>query len=217
MRKGDVQGLKAWLSRLQAKVPPVSLEVKVISIARAGIRPEGALVIDVCGGVVSGGDVSTVNVRVAGVWSWLPAASSARKVAVWGPSVRAVKVFGEVQSTKEPESIRHWILAVSPAGLPANVNAAWFVLMVPVGPELIVVSGAVGSTVKVRLGGFGSVFAATSVARTRKVCEPSARLARVLGEEQEVKTAESRLHSKLEGDSLEENAKVGVRLVIVEP
>ena len=57
MRKGEVQGLKAWLSRLHSKVPPISLEEKEISIACAGIRPAGALVIVVSGGVVSGGVV----------------------------------------------------------------------------------------------------------------------------------------------------------------
>ena len=42
-------------------------------------------------------------------------------------------------------------------------------LVVPVGPASIVVSGGVVSTVKERVAGLGSVLAAPSVARTRKV------------------------------------------------
>ena len=72
---------------------------------------------------------------------------------MWEPSERPEKVFGEVQSAKVPESIRHWILAVSAAGLPAKVKVASSVAMVPEGPVLIVVSGAVVSTVKVRVAG----------------------------------------------------------------
>ena len=50
-----------------------------------------------------------------------------------------------------------------------NVNdgEAWFV--VPVGPELIVVSGAAVSTVNVRVAGVGSTLPAGSVARTENV------------------------------------------------
>ena len=48
----------------------------------------------------------------------------------------------------------------------------------PLGPAVIVVSGAVVSgvcTVHVRVAGVASVFPAASVARTLKVCAPSAR------------------------------------------
>ena len=74
---------------------------------------------------------------------------------MWAPSVRPVKVFGEVQSAKGWESIRHWIFAVSEAGSPLKVKVASSVVMVPVGPELIwvsggVVSGGAVSTVKLR-------------------------------------------------------------------
>ena len=61
---------------------------------------------------------------VAGVGSWFPAASSALKLAVWGPSVRPVKIFGLEQSAKGSASIRHWTLAVSPAGSPLKVKVA---------------------------------------------------------------------------------------------
>ncbi len=44
----------------------------------------------------------------------------------------------------------------------------------PVGPLVIVVSGAAVSTVKLRVAGDGSTLPAVSVARTRNVYEPSA-------------------------------------------
>jgi hypothetical protein len=57
-------------------------------------------------------------------------------------------------------------------------------LLVPDGPESIVVWGGVASTVKVRTEGDGSVLPAGSIARTRKVWEPSANCAVVCGEPQ---------------------------------
>ena len=60
------------------------------------------------------------------------------------------------------------------------MNVETWTLIVPVGPLVIVVSGgvvstgSVVSTVKVRLAGVASVLPAASVARTSKVCEPSA-------------------------------------------
>ena len=47
-------------------------------------------------------------------------------------------------------------------------------LVVPEGPESIWVSGALVSTVKVRLAGVGSGLPAVSTARTSKVWVPSA-------------------------------------------
>ena len=133
---------------------------------------------------VSGAVVSTVKVRVVGVASWFPAASSALKVAVWGPSERPVKDFGEVQSAKGSESILHWTLAVSEAGSPAKVKVAWSVAMVPVGPESIVVSGGVVSTVKVRVVGVASWFPTASSALKVAVWGPSDRPVKVFGDVQ---------------------------------
>ena len=143
---------------------------------------------------VSGGVVSTVKERVAGVASWFPAASSALKVAVWGPSDRPVKVFGDVQSAKGSESILHWTLAVSEAGVPLKVKVAWLVAMVPVGPESIVVSGGVVSTVKVRVAGVASWFPAASSALKVAVWGPSERPAKVFGEVQSAKGSVSIRH-----------------------
>ena len=49
------------------------------------------------------------------------------------------------------------------------------VLIAPVGPVLIVVSGAAVSTVNVRVAGVASTLPAASRARTSNVCAPSAR------------------------------------------
>jgi hypothetical protein len=66
-----------------------------------------------------------------------------------------------------------------PASDEVNPKLAELLAEVPDGPEPIVVSGAVTSdgmaTVHVRLAGVASVFAAASLARTSKVCEPFAR------------------------------------------
>ena len=52
------------------------------------------------------------------------------------------------------------------------MNVALVLLTEPVGPLLIVVSGAIVSTVHVREAGDPSVLPAGSVARTWNVCEP---------------------------------------------
>ena len=71
---------------------------------------------------------------------------------------------------------------VEPASVAVKSNVAVAVLTVPVGPEVIVVSGgvvSVVSTVHVRVAGLGSVLFAASVAATVKVCGPSARPVKV--------------------------------------
>ena len=75
----------------------------------------------------------------------------------------------------------------------------------PLGPASIVVSGAVVSTVMVRVAGPVGWL----VARTSKVCGPSASAAVVWGDVQAVKASSSMRHSKLAPGS-EENSNVGV-------
>ena len=75
--------------------------------------------------------------------------------------------------------------------------------------------GGVASTVKVREAGEGSVLPAGSIARTSRVCEPSASCAVVCGELQAAKAPVSTRHSKLEPVSEEENVKFGVGSLIV--
>ena len=75
------------MSSLHSNVAPSSGLVKVKLVEAVEMVPPGAgpTVID-----VSGAPVSTVNARVAGVWSMLPAASFARTSNVWPPSPRPV-------------------------------------------------------------------------------------------------------------------------------
>jgi hypothetical protein len=72
-------------------------------------------------------------------------------------------------------------------------------------------------TAKLRLAGVGSTFPAASLARTSKVCAPSASLAVVWGEEHGANEALSTRHSKLDPGSLDENSNVGVLFVVVAP
>ncbi len=69
-------------------------------------------------------------------------------------------------------------------GSELNVNDGAVALMVPVGPAVIVVSGAVVSTVNVLDAGADSTLVARSVARTRNVYVPSASGPRFRGEAQ---------------------------------
>ena len=55
------------------------------------------------------------------------------------------------------------------------MNVALVLLTEPVGPFRFVVSGAIVSTVQVRVAGVASWLPAASMARTLKVCEPWAR------------------------------------------
>src|SRR5215212_7232545 len=70
---GEVQALKAAPSRLQVKVEPVSVAVKLKLAAVLATVPDGPTVM-----VVSGARISIVQVRLAGVLSTLTAASVAR-------------------------------------------------------------------------------------------------------------------------------------------
>ena len=69
------------------KVEPDFEELKLKLGVELLVAPEGPLSI-----VVSGGAVSTVKERVAGVASVLPAGSPARTEKVWAPSASAVDV-----------------------------------------------------------------------------------------------------------------------------
>jgi hypothetical protein len=80
---GDVQGTQAPPSSLHSKLDPASVEVKVnVALVELTV-PLGPLVIDVFGATVS-----TVQVRVAGVWPTFPAMSFARTENVCEPCAR---------------------------------------------------------------------------------------------------------------------------------
>ncbi len=67
------------------------------------------------------------------------------------------------------------------------------------------VSGAVVSTVRTRVAGLGSVFPASSVARTAKVCSPSSSFVYACGEEHFCQGPPSSRQLKVECGSLEAN------------
>jgi hypothetical protein len=73
----------------------------------------------------------------------LPARSVARTATLWFPSFSDVVVHGLVQSAHAPVSTRHSKAELGSDELNANVGVLSFV--VPVGPELIIVSGGVVS------------------------------------------------------------------------
>ena len=80
---GDVHAANAAASSLHSNVEFGSLDENVYGLA-----------IDVID--VSGATVSTVNVRVAGVMSTLPAASVARTENVCSPSAKVPVAYGDV-------------------------------------------------------------------------------------------------------------------------
>ena len=126
--------------------------VGVVSRVSAGCAPTNP---------VSGAVESTTKVRVAGVASRLLAASTARTENVCWPSGRATG-NGDVHAANSPASTLHSNVAVASA---ENTNGG--------PPASSVVSGAVVSTVNVRVSGVASWLPAASTARTEKVCSPS--------------------------------------------
>jgi hypothetical protein len=81
--------------------------------------------------------------------------------------------LGEEQLVKLPESSLH--SKVAPGSSEDNTNVAELEAVVPLGPESIVVSGAVASIVHVRVAGLESTLPAASIALTVNVCAPSDR------------------------------------------
>ena len=81
-----------------------------------------------------------------------------------------------MQAAQAPLSSWHW--KVEPGSDEENENDAEALVLVPLGPQPIVVSGAVVSgsggrlTVQAQLAGLVSVLPAGSVARTAKLCGP---------------------------------------------
>ena len=136
------------------------------------VSPDGPPVI-----VVSGAAVETVKLRVAAVASVLPAASRARTLNVYVPSASGPTARGDVQATYVPTvepgpSRRH--SNVELGSVLVNSNDGDALLVVPVGPAVIVVSGATVSTVNARDAGVGSTLPTASIARTKNVYAPLA-------------------------------------------
>jgi len=76
-----------------------------------------------------------------------------------------------------------------------------------VGLAVMVVSGAVVSTIQVKESGVASVLPAASVARTEKVCEPSSSPVMLVGGVQAAYAPVSSLHWKLDPVSLDVKEK----------
>ena len=108
---------------------------------------------------------------MAGVESTLVAVSIARTAKVCGPGPSAAVVNEELQTANAAASTRH---SNVPASLEVNENVGVASLVGPFGPAVMVVSGAIVSTLKAREAGVTSTLVAVSIARTSKVCAPLA-------------------------------------------
>jgi hypothetical protein len=114
---------------------------------------------------------------VAGVASVFPAASLARTLNWCVPTASPVRSRGDVHAANGALSSEH--SKVEPDSLEENVKLALVLVVVAAGPEPIVVSGAVvsggGWIVQLWLAGVASTLPAASLARTSKLCAPTAR------------------------------------------
>ncbi len=129
--------------------------------------------------VVSGGAVSTVQVRVAGEASVLPAWSIARTAKVWLPSARPLYDAGLVQAVKTAPSRLHSKVRLpgsEMSSVPVKMKEAEALLMdePSAGPLVMEVFGFTVSMIQVKLAAEVSVLPAASVATTVKVWLPSA-------------------------------------------
>src|SRR3990172_1630062 len=89
--------------------------------------------------------VSTVQLQLAADGSWLPAGSVATTVKLWSPLARPVYVLGDVQAeVGAPSRLQ---AKDEPVSVAWNVKEALELATVPLGPESMIVSGAVWSTV----------------------------------------------------------------------
>jgi hypothetical protein len=127
----------------------VSVGVDVFSGVLVGVSVGPTVAVGDGVYVAVGVPVATVQVRLAGAGSMLPARSVAITSKVWVPSYRLLNVCGEPQfSISSPSIIQ---MNEATPSLAEKVNVAELLATVPDGPESIVVSGAVLSTVTVPL------------------------------------------------------------------
>jgi hypothetical protein len=174
----------------------LSEKVALTLVLRATPVPVGVLAVTV-GAVVSTGVVSTVQVWVAGLASVFPAASFALTSKVCEPSERSLNVLGASQAAKVAPSRLH--SKVESFSVEENSKVAEALFTLPEGPSLMVVSGAVVSTVKVRVAADESSLPAASVAFTSKVLEPAMKV-NVSPEEQALNLAHLCRHTR--GDQI---------------
>ncbi len=124
-----------------------------------------------------------MNLRTTATPS-LPAGSTALTLKLWVPLESGPRVVGDSQGAKFTALTLH--SKVEPASLEVNSNVGVeVVVIVPLGPEVIVVVGATVSTPKVRAAAV-PVLPVLSVALTKKMWGPSVRESKVFGELQAV-------------------------------
>src|SRR5262249_13222657 len=133
-----MQAVGAAVSSLHVNVAPASVEWNEIDALVVATVPLGAASI-----VVSGGVVSTVHERVAGVGSLLPAASVAVTVKGCAPAARPVSCLGDVHDVGA--ALSSWHVNVDPVSVEVKLNDAVDAFVSPVGPAVIDVSGGVVS------------------------------------------------------------------------
>src|SRR5436309_16094141 len=121
--------------------------------------------------VVSGAVVSMVQLKLAGVRSTLPTVSIARTWKVWLLAATALYRCGLVQAPNAAPSSLH--SNVLPASVAVKLKDAEVLFVSVAGLLVMVVSGAVMSTVQLRLAGVGSTLPAGSIARTRNTGRPA--------------------------------------------
>ena len=185
-----MHGSNPALVTKHSNVEPGSVEVNVNVGVLSLVNPVGPPVI-----VVSGTTESTVNVRLAGVGSMLPAVSMARSSKVCSPSVRTTSSTGETHAANGLSSNRHSNEATPTAASKEKIGVLSVVR--PDGPLVIVVSGAVVSTWMLTPAGSVSTLPTASIARTLKTCGPSVRAVVVYGDVQASKAWSSYRHSKV--------------------
>jgi hypothetical protein len=161
---------------------------------------------------VFGAAVSIVNARLATEASTLPAASVARTSKVRAPSASAAGVYGDVHAVKDAASMRHWNVALASGEEKLKVGVLSAVG--PTGPAVMVVSGGIVSTVKLRLDAVWSMIPTWSIALTSKVCGPSLSTPVVSGDVHDVNAAVSTRQANVETDSDDVKLKVGVASVV---
>jgi hypothetical protein len=159
-------------SSLHWKLEPLSLEEKLKFAVDDIVVPDGPETIEVLGGVVSPSALM-VQLRPAGEASVLPAASVALTEKACEPTVKELYSRGELQALQGPESSLHWKL--EPLSLEEKPKLALVEMVVPGGPERIVVSGAAVS--------FGGAAVVRTIATARRTPATSGELARSRGSE----------------------------------
>jgi methylmalonyl-CoA mutase cobalamin-binding subunit len=168
----SAQAFQEAESSLHSKLELLSLEEKSKLAVVDAVAPEGPATIDVLGGVVSP-SARTVQLRLAGEASVLPAASVALTEKVCEPIVSELYSLGELQLLQGPESSLHSKLEL--LSLEAKPKLALVEVVAAAGPERIVVLGAVTS-----LDG-PTVPATTAVATARRIPAGLGTLARSRG------------------------------------